>query len=930
VALPTGTITFLFTDVAGSTRLWEEHPAAMRQALARHDSLAASVIELHGGALVRSRGEGDSLFAVFSRASDAVACACALQRAFVAEPWPPGAPLRVRMALHTGEADLRDGDYYGSAVNRCARLRAIAHGGQVLLSGVTQGLAGAALPAGASLRDLRVHRLGDLERPEHAFQLLHADLPAEFPPPRSLDTLPNNLPRQLTSFVGREKQIAEVKRLLAGTCLLTLTGSGGCGKTRLSLQVAADLLEGYPDGVWLAELAPLSDPVVVPQAVASALGVHEEPGRSLLQTLMDYVKSKSLLLVLDNCEHLLPACAPVADALLRACPNLRILATSRERLGVAGEQTYRVPSLTLPDPGQLPPAESLDQFEAVRLFVERAFASAPNFTVTGANAPAVAQVCRRLDGIPLAIELAAARVRVLPVEQISERLHDRFRLLTGGSRTVMPRHQTLRALIDWSYDLLTESEKALLRRLSVFAGGWSLDAAEGVCAGDGIEPAEVLDLLVSLVDKSLVVYEEPGIHEPHGGQARYRLLETVRQYGQEKLTEAGEAGSVRGRHLDRFLWLAERADARIWSEDGLLWMDRLEAEHDNLRAALDYSREIGGDGREAGMRLAGALAEFWYMRGHWTEGREWLEGMLREGHGEASAGRAKALFGAGILAWNQGDHRRARPLLEESLSLCRQSGDEQSCADTVFVLGCVLGTQGEYGEARKLLEESLGLYRRTGSRRGAVFSLAYLGRIALEQGDGAAARAVSEECLALSREVGNVWGVAFALLTLGSVAAGEGDLARAAAQCRESLAVSRESGNKRGTARCELVLGLIACRRGRLAEAGRSLRECLGVFQKLGDKEGLCSALEGVAQLCALSGRADRAVRLLAAAQARRGAIGIPLPPAGRSAEESWLAIARPALGEEAFAAARAEGWSMPLEQAIDYALQRADDPQTP
>jgi predicted ATPase/class 3 adenylate cyclase len=531
--LPTGTVTFLFTDIEGSTRLWEQHPDAMRHVIARHDDLAAEVILHHAGLLVKSRGEGDSLFTVFSRPTDALAAACALQQAFLTESWPAETPLRVRMALHAAPAERREGDYYGPGVNRCARLRAVAHGGQVLLSQATADRVREHLPADVSLRDLGSHRLKDLQRPEHLFQLLHPELPSDFPPLRSLEAFAHNLPAQLTRFVGREQEIAAVNDLLAHARLLTLTGVGGTGKTRLALQVAADLLEEYPDGVWLVELAPLADPTLVPQTVASALGVREEPRRPLTATLTDHLRPKSLLLVLDNCEHLLTASAQLADALLRACPKLRILASSREGLGVLGEQTYRVPSLSLPDHKHLPPLETLQEFEAVQLFADRARLSQATFALTPANARAVAQVCERLDGIPLALELAAARVKALPVEQIVQRLEDRFRLLTGGSRTALPRQQTLRAAMDWSYDLLTEEERALLRRLSVFTGGFTLAAAEAVCAENGIEEGDVLDLLTRLVEKSLAVYEA------ELGEGRYRLLETVRGHRREAVVMRG-------------------------------------------------------------------------------------------------------------------------------------------------------------------------------------------------------------------------------------------------------------------------------------------------------------------------------------------------------------------------------------------------------
>lgn len=483
--LPTGTVTFLMTDVEGSTKLWESYPERMRAVLARHDAIAADVIARHEGLLIKSRGEGDSLFTVFNRASDAVAAALELQLALIAEPWPAETLIGVRVALHTGEADLREGDYYGSTVNRCARLRAIGHGKQVLLSSSTAQLARGTLPRGASLLEHGHHRLRDIEGTEDVAQLIHPDLPHDFPPLRS--THATNLPRQLTSFVGREKEIAEVRRLLATVPLLTLTGSGGCGKTRLAIEAAGEVLTEYQDGVFLVELAALSDPALVPQTTAAALGVREEPGRPIVQTLVDHLREKRLLLLLDNCEHLLDASAQLADTLLKSCAKLQILASSREGLGISGETSYRIPSLSMPSfasPQQTVAAKDIEGYEAVKLFIERAKAAQPSFTLSDQNASAVAQLCVRLDGIPLAIELAAARVKALSVEQIAARLDDRFRLLTGGSRTALPRQQTLRAMIDWSYDLLTPKEQTLLRRLSVFAGGWTLEAAEKVCADD--------------------------------------------------------------------------------------------------------------------------------------------------------------------------------------------------------------------------------------------------------------------------------------------------------------------------------------------------------------------------------------------------------------------------------------------------------------
>lgn len=477
----TGTWTFVFTDIEGSTRLWDEQPEAMRKALAIHDQLLREKLSVHGEVF---KTMGDSFCVAFRSPSEAVSTATELQKTLQSQQFGDIGKLRVRMAVHTGEAESRDNDFFGPSLNRVARLLSSGHGGQILLTQASFELVRDALPKGIESRFLGEHRLRDLERPESIYQLMGADLPSEFPPLKSLSELPNNLPLQVTSFVGREKELAEVEALIRKNRLVTFTGSGGTGKTRLSMQAGAELLPDFEDGVWLVELAPLTEPDLVPQTVAASLKVREEPGRPLLETLVSHLKEKNLLLILDNCEHLLDASARLADAIGKQCPRVHLVATSREPLAIHGEQVYRVPSLSTPDPKKKESAESLGQYEAVRLFIDRAVLAQPSFAVTAENGQAVAQICHRLDGIPLALELAAARVRAMPVETIASRLDDRFRLLTGGSRTALPRQQTLRATIDWSYGLLDEKEKTLLRRLSVFAGGWTLEAAEKVCADD--------------------------------------------------------------------------------------------------------------------------------------------------------------------------------------------------------------------------------------------------------------------------------------------------------------------------------------------------------------------------------------------------------------------------------------------------------------
>jgi predicted ATPase/class 3 adenylate cyclase len=918
MALPTGIVTFLFTDIEGSTRLWEQHPDPMSQALARHETLAADIIAQHEGVLVKSRGEGDSLFAVFARATNALAAALHLQQRLVSEPWPIETPLRIRMALHTGEADLREGDYYGATLNRCARLRAIGYGGQVLLSDVTHDLVRDRLPKGAGIKPLGEHRLRDLNRAEPTFQLLHPELPADFPPLRSLDNpeLPNNLPVQVTSFVGREKESAQVKGLLAAAPLVTLTGSGGCGKTRLALQVAADLLDGEGDGVWFVELAALTDPSLVLPTVATVLGVKEQAGRTLQQTLLDSLKTRRLLLLLDNCEHLLSACAQLADLLIRSCPQVKVLATSREGLGIAGETTYRVPSLSLPDPHHLPPIENLSQFEAVRLFLDRAGAAMPDFAVTHANAPALAQICYRLDGIPLAIELAAARVRAMAVEEINAHLDQLFRLLTGGSRTVLPRHQTLRAAIDWSYSLLTEPERLTLHRLSVFAGGWTLEAAEKVCASDGIEAWEMLDLLCSLVDKSLVVAE------PKEGHTRYHLLETVRQYGTEKLQTIGETEQVKTRHRDYFLALAEEAEPLLTGPDQGMWLRRLETEHDNFRAALAWC-EVDAEGAEIGLRLASTICHFWYVRGYWSEGREHLRRALgKQGAQVRILARARALHGAADLAGNQSDYVAASALHEESLSIFRELGDRQGIARSLNGIGLIATDQIDYVAARGLFEESLTIRRELGDRRGIAILLSNLGYVAWLQSDFVAASALLEESLSISRKLGDRRGSAWSLINWGNVAYAQSHHAEARTLYEEGLSICREFGDRQGMAWALMGLGCVVSAENDPVAAWTLFEEGLSISRALGNRMGSAWCLEDMAAVLLAQGEAPKAVRLWGAAYALRESINAPMPANERAKYDQQLIQARADLGEDAFAVAWEEGQAMNWEQAVTYALE--------
>lgn len=682
----------------------------------------------------------------------------------------------------------------------------------------------------------------------------------------------NNLPRQLTSFVGRERETAEVKRLLSSTVMLTLTGAGGSGKTRFALQVATDVLGAFVDGAWVVELAALSDPALISQTVVSALGIPEQPGRDPIAAVIDHLREKSMLLVLDNCEHLSVACARLVESLLRACLGLRILATSREPLGAQGETIWRVPSLSTPDPQRPLPHETLDQYEAVRLFAERAAAVQPGFRVTSNNASAVAKVCHRLDGMPLAIELAAARVRAVAVEQIAARLDDRFRLLTGAGWTVLPRHRTLRATLDWSYELLSEQERIVLGRLSVFAGGFTLDTAEAVSGGDGVDVSQILDLLTRLVDKSLVVFEE------QGEEARYRLLETVRQYAWERLVDSGEVDAVRRRHVDTFVRLAEASEPELEGPAQLARLRRLEVEHDNLRGALEWSIEHAP---ETGVRLAGTLGTFWLDRGHFSEGRKWIGSALDKRGGEQTAPRAKALNGLGFLALREGDTRAAHRSFQESLQIYQGLGDKRGMADSLYRLGSWAGYLGDFAQAWAFYNQSLALSRELGYQQGIVYALCDLGHVCWHQGDYTPARALLEEGLALCRRLGQKRRLAFGLWSLGLVAHDEGKYAEAHSLYEEGLVTGREAGDPFGTAFC----------------------------------------LEAFAALAATQGRAPRAARLLGAAESYRAAINSPLPRSHRSDYDRPVALMRAALSEATFAEARAAGRAMTLEDAIQYAL---------
>jgi predicted ATPase/class 3 adenylate cyclase len=903
--LPSGTVTFLFTDIEGSTRLLQRLGPRYAEALGAHQALLREAFVTHHGREVDT--QGDSFFAAFPTAHLAVSAAAQAQRALAAHVWPEGAAVRVRMGLHTGAPMLAAGRYIGLDVHRAARIAAAGHGGQVLLSEATAGLARDHLPVGAALVDLGESQLKDLQRPERIYQLVLPDLPRDFPPLKTLDRAQHNLPMQLTPLVGRDEAVRQVAGLLTrpDVRLVTLTGPGGIGKTRLALQVAAELVDRFADGVYLVSLGAIADPDLVIGAIAQTLGVRELGSAGREENLKTYLAGKTVLLVLDNVEQVIGA-APRVLELLMTCPGVNVLATSRVSLRLRGEHEYAAPPLSLParrTPGVASGAVDADlaelaQYAAVALFIERAQAVNRQFALTSANALAIAEICARLDGLPLAIELAAARTRLLSPQALLARLSSRLALLTGGARDLPERQQTLRNTIAWSYDLLAPAEQALFRRLAVFAGGCTVDAAEAVCVapeGTNRLAVEVLDGADSLAAQSLLRQ----IEGSEDGEPRFQMLETIREYGLEQLRASGEAEALRQSHLTYFLSLAERAEQGFHSPEEGRWLTALEREHDNFGAALGWARERA-EAATVGLRLAGALAYYWFRRGYLTEGREWLEGLLalagygREGGQAAIQDQmtpapvlARALYGAGDLAVWQGDYPHAMIHLEQCLALAREVGDVGLAVDALNRLGITSYLGDDPRPATQRWEEGLALARALGDPSRLAGPLNNLGEAAYFQGDLERAASYYEEALASVRQAGDLNGLIVMLGNLGNIARRQGDLAKAKALYREALEGARQSGDPR------TVAGVV----------------------------------EGMAMVIAASGDGARAARLIGACAAARDAIGAPYLPNERADLAEALPPTRASLGEEGWAAAFAAGRLLTSEQAIREALGEAPEP---
>jgi predicted ATPase/class 3 adenylate cyclase len=906
---------FLFTDIEGSTRRWESHPDEMRAALARHDALVRAAVARTGGRVFKAIG--DAFCAAYPGTREALDGALAIQRALAAEEWGATGPLRVRAAIHVGAAEERDDDFFGPALNRVARLLSAGHGGQTLLSRAAADAVADALPTGVSLRDLGERRLKDLARSERIFQAAAPDLPADFPPLRTLDTRPNNLPAQATTLVGREVELAQVRGLLRrdGTRLVTLSGPGGAGKTRLAVQAVAEMVDEFAHGVWFVALAPIRDHRLVLPAVAAALGVKEAPDAAPVERLKEFLRARSLLLVLDNFEQVLDAGPAVAD-LLAAAPGLKVLVTSRVLLRVYGEHDFPVPPLGLPDRGRS--FRSCCQSDAVRLFAERARAVRPDFVVNDANAAALAALCAQLDGLPLAIELAAAQVRMFSPEAMLAELcracggGGSLQLLAGGARDLPERQRTLRGAIAWSYDLLDEDERAAFRRLGVFSGGWDRGGAAVV-----LDKNRSAAALQSLLDKSLLrVCEE-------GGEPRFEMLETLREFALERLDEHGEVEDARSRHAKHFLSLAESCRSRLEGPDQQSWSERLAREFENFRAALDHA--LVRRDADAALRFAANLGPLWNQRGRYSEGRAQLEAALALGGGAPTETRARAVYALGQMHNGLGDLPQARRRLEEALEMFRALGDPRGAVDALTTLAWVRMYQGDHGGAEKLTEELLEESRLLGEPRRRALALERAAYVAQERGRPERGLPLLEEALELMRKAQDKAGIALILNVLGEHVRTTRDFARAAALYEESLTLSRRLESTFWISAAAMNLGVCLMRLGRLAEALPLMTESLRITHGICNKRNVPPALIGLAALGALGGKPEPAAALLGAAEKLLREQDTVLVYADRSEHDETTRAVRAALDAEAFEAALAAGRGLTLDAAAAKALELAD-----
>jgi predicted ATPase/class 3 adenylate cyclase len=957
-ALPTGTVTFLFTDIEGSTKLLQHLGETYATLLAEHQSLLRQAFAEHGGVEIDTAGDG--FFVAFPTAPAAVAAAATATRALAAHPWPEGGALRVRMGLHTGAPQLVGDRYIGLDVHRAARIAAAGHGGQILLSSTTRALAAQDLPEGATMRDLGTYRLKDLQLPEPISQLVLAGLPSDFPPLKTLDRRAHNLPIQPTVLLGREQQLAALTALFerVEVRLVTITGAGGIGKTRLAMQLAAEVLDDFPDGVWFVRLSRLVDPELVLPTIAQTLGVQEIVGQPIARTLAEHLPEKRLLLVLDNFEQVVAAAPQIGDLLAESL-GLKVLVTSRVPLHLRGEHDYALTPLPLPESGVVPQPDQLTQYAAVALFVERASAARSDFLVTAANAPAIAEICARLDGLPLAIELAAARVKLLSPEALLSRLSHQLHLLTGGARDLEVRQQTMRATIAWSVALLHPEEQVLFRRLAVFVGGGTLEAIDAVC----LQPEEgesqgldLLDGLGALVDQGLLQRRE------EGGELRFGMTHIIHEFALELLESSGEASALQRAHTAYYLILAEKIGKQLVGPKQVELLAWLEREHHNLRAALAWSLEHRA--AEVAARICLALDGFWNMSGHWMEHGQSLAHTLSLGDALPPQPRARLLNRSGYVARVQGNYAAAtqhyneslalyrhlndragvggvlqglavlamahehfedaEQLFEESLSLLREAGDRESVENLLRNQSDLPLLRGDYPQARKLLEEAAAISASLGDIHDLVSCNAQLGWLAILEGHDAAGEMLLEEALAVQEQLNDANCSATSLGSLGLLRLARGSVTEAVDRLEESLARYTRIARQSGMAETQVRLGMAHFAAGKVQESEDAYRAGLSIARRLGNRQCAAAGLHGLAEIALLQGQPERAARLLGAAAQALASVGIvpmPLPPRLHAEREQLAARGRQALGDAAWEAAIAAGEALSLEAALAEVL---------
>lgn len=916
---PSGTPTFLFTDIEGSTAMWESAPTEMAEALRLHDEILHRTISENQGFVFKT--VGDAFCATFSTAPEAVEAAAQIQLRLADQRWPDRIAIRVRAAIHTGTAEVRDGDYFGPALNRVARLMSCAFGGQTLLSRAAYELVRDTLRKDRTLLDHGIHHLKDLGRPEQVFELRHPAVSRSFPPLRSLDNpvLPNNLPFQLTTFIGRDEVLLEIADSLARFRLVSLVGSGGCGKTRLALQAAADALDRFPDGVWLVEFAALQNEALLSQTIGTALGVAEIAGLPSQAVLLEHLRSRNLLLVIDNCEHLIGACARLIETILRSCPDVRVLATSREPIGIDGESLLRVPALPYPDPTTPVSIDALRQYDAVRLFIDRARMQRPDFAVTDANAPAVAEICSRLDGIPLAIELAAARIRTMSAEEIERRLDDRFRLLLGGSRTALPRQHTLRALIDWSYDLLSVEEQILLARLAVFSGGWTHEAAERVAGFEPLEEDQIADLLSSLTDKSLAQIVATS------AETRYGYLETILVYARQRLADRGEEAVCIARHIACFVDRGEEFHRNIVGPNQALHLERLRPEMDNFRAALNACGSER-DGVQAGFALCRYLYKYWEWRSMVREGLECCERELAKPSLEdMEVERALVLLSASRLSWCADEIARADELATSALELANGSDDVHLTAHASVNLGGLRLLQGHYESAAVLSQRAAEGFQEAGDIVSAGTAFENLAFVKLlGERDVAGALDLQLQSLHIYESHSHrVW-EARAHRNLGALLLELGNLDSAVEHLEKALTLVRELDLR--TQECYVLstLGSVSLAAGDLSAARTNQSRSLEIALELQLREEATLGLQGMGDVLAASGRSLQAIRVWASVHALYEALGTPPFWFLKERLDEGIAAARAALEQEECDRAWKQGAADDLPTALSFATRAA------